>query len=355
MKKQKKPLVVLAGFLAACSASAPSDRPAEGPSGSTHADLVGLHEEFRALRVPEIRDGVPDYTAAAMDEKHKGLRGLMARLTVIDTTGWSIAERVDYMVVFAEMNAMDFDHRVLRPWSSDPAFYVVVNFQFGPKMYGASRLPSLPLSPDRIEDTRTRLRAISGILEQARGNLTEPKPDQTMLGIRTKDREAALLSDFLAELPSHHPDLVADANASLAAVREFQSWLESIEADLVGPSGLGPEQYTWFMHKVMLLPYSWEEAVTITERDLPTAVQPDRFTERIRRSAHLRAADAHRVRRARGDHDDPGLHRGQSSRRRRSADRRPRLLSERERPRPDRAHAARLLRPYPGRTAAGTR
>jgi hypothetical protein len=261
MKKQKKPLVVLAGFLAACSASAPSDRPAEGPSGSTHADLVGLHEEFRALRVPEIR------------------RGLMARLTVIDTTGWSIAERVDYMVVFAEMNAMDFDHRVLRPWSSDPAFYVVVNFQFGPKMYGASRLPSLPLSPDRIEDTRTRLRAISGILEQARGNLTEPKPDQTMLGIRTKDREAALLSDFLAELPSHHPDLVADANASLAAVREFQSWLESIEADLVGPSGLGPEQYTWFMHKVMLLPYSWEEAVTITERDLARALALMAFEE----------------------------------------------------------------------------
>lgn len=283
----KKTVLVLVACLTGCSSpdagSPPPDRtPVDG--GRTHADLVELYREFRAFRVPDIENGVPDYTADAMTRKHEGLRDLMARLEAIDTTGWSIPERVDYMVVLAEMNGMDFDHRVLRPWSADPAFYVVINFQFGPKMYGARGLPDLPLEPESVEEARVQLRAIPGILEQARQNLTDPKPDQTMLGIRTKDREEELLSAFLAELPGDSPELVPDAEAALEAIREFRSWLQSIEPGLSGPSGLGPEQYTWFMHNVMLLPYSWQEAMTITQRDMDRALALMAFAEHRNRN-----------------------------------------------------------------------
>jgi hypothetical protein len=283
----KKTATVLVVLVVACSSPDPGTSPpgeAMVTGGRTHADLVQLYEEFRDFRVPEISEGVPDYTADAMHRKHEGLGDLMARLAAIDTAGWSIPERVDYMVVLAEMNGMDFDHRVLRPWSSDPAFYVVINFQFGPKMYGARGLPSLPVDQAAFEEARLRLRAIPGILEQARRNLTEPKPDQTMLGIRTKDREDALLSEFLAELPEHSAELVPDAEVALAAIREFRGWLQSIEPGLSGPSGLGPDQYTWFMHNVMLLPHSWEEAVTIAERDLDRALALMAFAEHRNRN-----------------------------------------------------------------------
>ena len=36
---------------------------------------------------------------------------------------WPIAQQVDYQLVRAEMNGLDFDLRVLKPWARDPAFY----------------------------------------------------------------------------------------------------------------------------------------------------------------------------------------------------------------------------------------
>ncbi len=59
--------------LLAC-AGAPAPAPTLVPA--THADLVALYREFREFRVPEVRDGVPDYTAAAM--RAKALKPRMA-------------------------------------------------------------------------------------------------------------------------------------------------------------------------------------------------------------------------------------------------------------------------------------
>src|SRR5262249_25608276 len=43
-----------------------------------------------------------------------------------DPARWPVPQRVDHHIVRAEMNGLDFDHRVLRPWANDPAFYVTV-------------------------------------------------------------------------------------------------------------------------------------------------------------------------------------------------------------------------------------
>src|SRR5262249_53672506 len=145
--------------------------------GKTHDDLVALYKEFRAWTVPVYHDGVPDYTPAAMKVKGDGIQKLLARLAATDTTGWPIADRVDYMVVKAEMNGMAFDHRVFRPWSRDRAFYAVIGYHCGPKRDGAMRLPPPPLAAGQADTVRAKLRAVPGILTQARSNLTEPTAD----------------------------------------------------------------------------------------------------------------------------------------------------------------------------------
>ena len=86
---------------------------AAGAAAATHADLVGLFKEFRALVPPPIVKGVPDYSPAAMQEQHRKLQALRARLDAMDDSSWPVAERVDYMVVLAEMRGLDFNHRVL--------------------------------------------------------------------------------------------------------------------------------------------------------------------------------------------------------------------------------------------------
>lgn len=235
-------------------------------------DLVKLFHEFREFQKPHVTDGVPDYTREAMEKQGLMLGNFQRRLESIDISDWPISQKVDYLLVKAEMNGLEFDHRVLRPWSRDPAFYVPITFQFGPKMHGSFSLSRLPLPDDRIAWMRMKLRAIPEICQQAKGNLTEGAADLAMLGIRSKDREIALLGDYIQGLKKHHPDLVPDAEKALAALKDFKAWLEVEQDGMTAPSGIGIADYNWYLKNVQLLPYSWEELLAIAQREYERAM-----------------------------------------------------------------------------------
>ena len=95
---------------------------------TSHQDLVTFFQEWREFQKPRVVDGVPDYTVAAMAKQRAALaQTWMPRLVSMktNTAKWNLAERNDYKIVEAELNGLDFDHRVLRPWSNDPSFYVM--------------------------------------------------------------------------------------------------------------------------------------------------------------------------------------------------------------------------------------
>ena len=80
-----------------------------------------------------------------------------ARLAAMDISGWSVAEQIDYHLVRAEMNGLDFDHRVLRPWARIPSFYMMIHpaqsdvpAHEGPVLYGwiDTWTYDYPLSPE---------------------------------------------------------------------------------------------------------------------------------------------------------------------------------------------------------------
>jgi len=235
-------------------------------------DLVALFKEFREFQRPKVVDGVPDYTPAAMAAQRQGLAELQGRLAAMDISEWPVSRKVDYLLVRAEMNGLEFDHRVLRPWSRDPAWYIVVEFQFGPKMWPRMSIPRLPIPQDRLPNVATRLRAIPSILAQARTNLTEPTADLTMLGIRSKEREGRLLREFVPELAKHHPELVPDAEKALAAVDDFKSWLEGNKERWTARSGIGVDHYNWYLKNVSLLPYTHDQLVGVSEREYERAL-----------------------------------------------------------------------------------
>ena len=198
MKYRNKSLTLILIFSSIFIILSYSVGESEKPSvqGEDYEALVLLFREFREFQKPKVIGGVPDYTPEAMKKQASEIKDFQSRLASIDTRDWPISQQVDYYLVRAEMNGLEFDHRVLRPWFRDPAFYVPLTFQFGPKMYGSFRLPDLPLSEERIPWLRIKLQAIPKILEQAKGNLTEGAADLAMLGIRSKEREIALL-DFV--------------------------------------------------------------------------------------------------------------------------------------------------------------
>ena len=48
----------------------------------------------------------------------------------------------------------------------------------------------------------------------------------------------------------------------------FAAWLESQAASKTGPSGVGIENYDWYLKNVQLVPYTWQQEVALMEREL---------------------------------------------------------------------------------------
>ena len=282
--------------------AAQTEQPASG-----YAALLALYDEFRTLTVPEMTRGVPDYTPAAMQRQAERLAGLQQRLRAIDDSTWPIAERVDYMVVLAEMRGMEFQHRVMQPWRRDPAFYSTTNLGFGPKMHGAFGIPELPLNGDALARFKASLEAVPAALRQARINLTDPRGDLARLAIVQKQVEINVFAELAAHAAKVQPELVQPAKRAQAAAAEFKAWLESIEAGLPAHGGVGKENYAWYLKNVLLLPYTPEEVETIGEREYQRQVaflkieehrnraipMPEPVTTRAAFDAKRKAEDEH--------------------------------------------------------------
>ena len=250
------------------------------PGAGSYDGLVTLFHEWRAFQPPAVVDGVPDYTAAAMRAQRRELADYQARLAAFDVSGWPVAQQVDYHLVRAEMNGLDFDHRVLRPWARNPCFYTViypsptdVPAREGPVVHGAIELWQypFPLAPDRLAELEARLNAVPAILDQAKANLVEGAKDLWRLGIREAGRERASLAALAGRAADPHPGLVPAIERASAAVADFQTWLEAREQTMIQSSGIGVGNYDWYMKNVHLVPYTWAQQVAIMRRELDRA------------------------------------------------------------------------------------
>ncbi len=220
----------------ACGAPPPGDRPAPQSARSTrYEDLVTLFNEWRTFQRPTLVNGVPDYTAGAMAAQHKALSGFQSRLAAIEPSGWPIPQQADYHIVRAEMHGLDFDHRVLRPWANNPAFYVTIfpsesdqPAREGPFAYGAVELWSyqFPLSARDAETVATGLRAVPGLLAQARTNLIGNGKDLWVHGARDLRQQSADLQALAARLTAPEQGLAQDIERAKVATDEFAAWLE---------------------------------------------------------------------------------------------------------------------------------
>jgi Bacterial protein of unknown function (DUF885) len=251
-----------------------------GPPPKGHEDLVRLFTEWRAFQAPIVRDEVPDYTAAAVQEQQRRLPALRARLDAIDTSVWPVRWRIDAELVRAEMNGLDFDHRVLRPWARDPAFYAPLvdsesdtPLREGSVMAGTIELWRLtfPLPADEAARLRARLQAIPRILAQARGNLVGDARDLWRMGIRVHKEQGASLAKLAQTVSTGNPDLAADADRARQAEEAFVAWLEQQLPAKKAASGVGRENYDWYLRNVHLVPMTWQDELVLMERELARA------------------------------------------------------------------------------------
>jgi hypothetical protein len=270
-----------AGILAVASLIATPNAGGQTPRLRRHDDLIALFAAWRTFQQPKLVNGVPDYSPAAMAAQHRELATYQKRLTSIDTTGWPIPAQVDYHVVRAEMNGLDFDHRVLKPWANNPAFYATVfadqsdqPAREGPHSAGAVELWSytFPLSAHDAAAVSRGLRAVPGLLRAARSNLVGKGRDLWTLSAGDFRDQSTALSNLETRLGAGASgELVADVRRAKAATDSFSTWLTGKIPTKTGPSGIGVANYDWYLKNVQLVQYTWQDEVRLMQRELARA------------------------------------------------------------------------------------
>jgi hypothetical protein len=278
--------LALTGIIAASISCAPARE--EASTGGTYDDLLALFDEWRAFEMPEFVDGVPDYSASAMAAQRTALAEWQDRLDGFDVEGWPVAQQIDWHLVRAEMNGLEFDHRVRRPWERDPAFYITiypaqsdVPAHEGPAIHGWIDLwlYDYPLSAEDAEELAERIGATSQILEQARVNLTGNARDLWLASPRSFRGQVADLESLGERVGGTSAELDAAIVTAREATEAFIGWLEEEAPSKTGASGVGKDNYTWYMQNVHLVPFSWEEQLTLMRRELARAHSSLRLEE----------------------------------------------------------------------------
>jgi uncharacterized protein (DUF885 family) len=260
-KSARSPQLLITAMLAFMLA-APS--PVATADEAAYEDLVALFHAFRQFQQPTVTGGIPDYSAATMKQQYKELRGFQARLAAIDPSTWPVAEQIDYHLVRAEMNGMEFYHRVVRPWARDPGFYMMTQSGAGPTGFFLE-VEKLPIPDEDLEGFHLALRGVPALYEQARVNLTDGAADFVTLALHFLGEEIDFYGELAELLAEHHPELVADAERAAAAVKSYGSWLEENRNRMTAEAGVGKDNYNWLLKNVYLFPYTWDEIRTIVE------------------------------------------------------------------------------------------
>ena len=117
----------------------------------------------------------------------------------------------------------------------------------------------------------SELSIIPSFLAQARKNLTGNARDLWIAGIENiKDQEKDL--DFIRnKIDPNNSSLLKGLETARNSTFEFRVWLEEQSPNKSGPSGIGKENYTWYQQNVHLLPFSWEDEVSLLQRELDRA------------------------------------------------------------------------------------
>jgi hypothetical protein len=264
-------------------------------AASDYQSLVDLAQDWRGFAAPEIHDCLPDYDQAAIGRKASGLKRFRTRLAAIGRKGWTVAQEDDYRLIEAEMNGLDFDLRVLRPWARDPSFYATIKGEQSdvPAHEGPTAEPVIdlfayayPLSPQDQKTLSCRIGAIPALLAAAKARLKDGnEADLWRYGGRAFREQAETLAALEAgtlsmrtlegtvhgTLSGADPALAAAVEKARAATDDFARWIAAEAPHKTGPSGVGKANYDWYERNVHLVPLSWEEQKTLLQRELDRA------------------------------------------------------------------------------------
>jgi uncharacterized protein (DUF885 family) len=245
--------------------------PAEEDSGG--AAVQALATDFFAWRrvqqpstgddIPRVErpDGwAPDWSPEALDAYRNKYREYLLAVERLDTTGWSVAAKIDARLLRAAIQRVYWELEVLESPHRNPLFYLDQTLGSVFELL----LISSPLDEARARNILLRLERFPHTLEAARSNLdraVRPFAQATIVSLEDIGGRLQRMEKALAEAFPHdlRPRLSAAVAAATVALDDYSAWLHSRLDSMQTAFALGPDAYQWFLTQVALLPYTPEE------------------------------------------------------------------------------------------------
>ena len=276
MKILRNRIPVVAGLLAIVTAF-PAVAQESGDTAHAASELVRLADELREFRSPLFRARTwragavgaetPDY-AAVVEEQISGLAEFRRRLNALDHTGWPTHDRVDFLLLRAELDDVYFEHHILREVETNAGFYI------DQAINGVAREMGdvVPYSEEKAEAIVAALERTDDILRQGPKNivLADAAPELGRAGLRhienIREKYAAGVGLLEPHFPqSHRARLRAAAADAALALERYGKWVERNLPDMKGKPNVGKANMEWYFERVNFSPWSIEELLAMGE------------------------------------------------------------------------------------------
>ena len=228
------------------------------------------YRPFNGDDIPRLErpGGTRDWSAAAISKQREDLAGFERRWTSMDTANWPVTKHVDYRLMGSAIARVRWELDVNPRWQRDPTFYLEQTIG----ALAEELAPPPPFAQGRSEEIIARVENIPAILEEGKGNLKAIAPFAQLATASLGDISERMASvergvaPLLAGDPQRTRFHVAISKASQTLV-EYRDWLNANLPGMRRNFALGAEAYSFFLHKVALLPYTPQELLAMSRQD----------------------------------------------------------------------------------------
>jgi uncharacterized protein (DUF885 family) len=210
-----------------------------------------------------------DYSAAAIKSREQHVKNLLDQLNAMRTDSWSKDDRIDWLLLRAQLEEVNFYDRVMRFESTNPQTYVdeCSNgiFSLLKKEYDAPRTRALAAT--------ARLKQMPAMLSEGKKNLTRPVRLYAQLAIDSARSIDSLFNDSLMTIardlsPVEMDELVRARDAAIKSIHAFADDMEKRLPGMVAFAPMGEANYNYMLKHIYLLPLDAKQVEMLGQSEL---------------------------------------------------------------------------------------
>jgi uncharacterized protein (DUF885 family) len=215
-------------------------------------------------------DRLTDFSPAANAARAAYIHDLLERVRTADIASWGKEDKIDAILLRSQLEAPDFDNRILKSTSTNPLVYTG---QASDAIFSLIK-KDYDTPTNRARSATKRLEKIPAMLEQSKQNLTQPVRLYAQWAIESARNIDPLYKDSLMTVvdrgltPAEHDALFKARDGAIAAMHAYADWLEKRLPSMTEWKPIGLENYEYMLHRILLLPFTAHDVAHLGDVEL---------------------------------------------------------------------------------------